>query len=245
MEVTGTLRSSTLHAAASDPAKLAFITLFRGAHPRWTTDNVIFTKSRLGLLPGCSEYEEHATPTAPANHESNHGGSNVADSEYIRTSSSAAGCQELDKNDWVQDVDAFTPVEEAPAPLTDPIAVFNETASGFKFVGWYRVIRITILEPQTAELKHMLDQKWAPPDPSWKLRPERRDSKAWHRSFNRYWAEVKLIKDKVADKKRGHPLIARSETQPGESANQKQIWQERQRATCRVEDERCLIYIVW
>ena len=42
---------STLHDSAVNPGAVSYVLLFMGAHPRWETDRIIFTKSRLELLP--------------------------------------------------------------------------------------------------------------------------------------------------------------------------------------------------
>jgi hypothetical protein len=41
---------TTLHSSKASPDALAFVLLFHGANPRWSTDNIIYVKSNLDLL---------------------------------------------------------------------------------------------------------------------------------------------------------------------------------------------------
>lgn len=50
--------STTLHASEANPENLAFVLLFGGANPRWESDNIIFVKSKLGLLDFKAEEPE-------------------------------------------------------------------------------------------------------------------------------------------------------------------------------------------
>ncbi|KAK8000201.1 hypothetical protein PG990_012801 [Apiospora arundinis] len=50
-EVMTSGRSSTFHDSASQVDQLAYVTLFKNANPRWGSDQIVFAKSNLGLLP--------------------------------------------------------------------------------------------------------------------------------------------------------------------------------------------------
>lgn len=43
--------SKTLHGSAARPDELAFILLFAGANPQWASEQLVYTKSNLELLP--------------------------------------------------------------------------------------------------------------------------------------------------------------------------------------------------
>ena len=68
-------KSKTLHDSAQTPGKLTYVLLFKGAHPRWDQEHIIYTKSSLDLLPeeiadtgstpNISGNDENADPSSP------------------------------------------------------------------------------------------------------------------------------------------------------------------------------------
>ncbi|KAH9895373.1 hypothetical protein F4778DRAFT_746511 [Xylariomycetidae sp. FL2044] len=94
------------------------------------------------------------------------------------------------------------PIDYTPSPHT-PIAVFEEHKSygsrgvvskgRFSFIGWYKVARINILAPYSAELVRMQQQKWERRDRYGKIMPTKsRDASAWHSALSKEWAVVKF-----------------------------------------------------
>lgn len=160
--------SRTLHASAAEPNKLAYLILFQGANPRWDSDGIIFTKSRLDLLPTAS-------------------------------------------------------TDSKPPDSTTPIAVFKQkgtrTGRGFEFDGWFKIKRLTFLEPKSPELVKMLEQKWQ----TAKGNHRERNPAGWETSLNLKWAVIKLVKDQTALQERGAPRIGRlpdKEEKPKETVNE-------------------------
>ncbi|KAK5058724.1 hypothetical protein LTR84_010988 [Exophiala bonariae] len=97
-----------------------------------------------------------------------------------------------------------------------PIAVFHGARScdrnRMDFDAWYRVSRVQILEPHTAELERMMGQKF-----SLLHMKHSQDAKTkkFERSLKRKWAVIKLEKDVQANLKRGKPIIPRLEGKEG------------------------------
>ncbi|KAH8165023.1 hypothetical protein CIB48_g3226 [Xylaria polymorpha] len=95
---------------------------------------------------------------------------------------------------------AIAPIDYVPTnPL--PIAIFEEqripglrtggTYARFAFKGWFKISRINILAPHSAELVRMLQQKWERKDHLGKVLPTRpRDTSAWNASLAVEWAVV-------------------------------------------------------
>lgn len=95
---------------------------------------------------------------------------------------------------------AIPPIDYAPTSPA-PIAVFEEhktpgirtggNYARFEFKGWFKISRINILAPHSAELVRMLQQKWERKDRFGNTKPSRgRNSAAWNVSLTREWAVV-------------------------------------------------------
>ncbi|KAI8966501.1 hypothetical protein F5Y11DRAFT_158174 [Daldinia sp. FL1419] len=100
------------------------------------------------------------------------------------------------------------PIDYVPSTYA-PIAVFQECRSFLKkkgkilftFAGWYRITRINILAPHSAELVRMQQQKWERSNPHGEPLPgKRRASWAWKAALGMEWAVVQFgrINDKDA-----------------------------------------------
>ncbi|KAI1391992.1 uncharacterized protein F4822DRAFT_389154, partial [Hypoxylon trugodes] len=94
---------------------------------------------------------------------------------------------------------AITPIDYIPTAHR-PIAAFEEQRTysynkPFAFAGWYRIVRVNILAPHSAELLRMQQQKWERRDRYGNLIPTRpRDASAWNSAFSTEWAVVKFEK---------------------------------------------------
>ncbi|KAI0837894.1 hypothetical protein F5Y06DRAFT_269318 [Hypoxylon sp. FL0890] len=97
------------------------------------------------------------------------------------------------------DFPAIEPIDFTPGEH-GPVAVFEErrfpnAPSRFAFVGWYKVARINILAPHSAELVRMQQQKWERRDRFGNIVPTKtRDAAAWNAALSTEWAVVKLEK---------------------------------------------------
>ncbi|KAI0116590.1 hypothetical protein F4776DRAFT_278586 [Hypoxylon sp. NC0597] len=95
---------------------------------------------------------------------------------------------------------AIEPIDYIPGTHS-PIAVFEErrfyynTPSRFAFVGWYKVARVNILAPHSAELVRMQQQKWERRDRYGNASSTKaRDAAAWNAALRTEWAVVKFEK---------------------------------------------------
>ena len=120
------------------------------------------------------------------------------------------------KNEQATSLQAVNrPTEGMPVPH-DPTAVFDQKPNRcgfhtrFKFLGWYRVIRIEYLEPYSPGLIQMLDKKWAMVDASGQVRRRERPVSAWQESLGYRWAVLKLQEDEETLKLNGKPSIQKS-----------------------------------
>ena len=113
--------------------------LFRDANPRWETDQIIFTKSNLEVLPSLANEDdppEESTEGRAIEETLENGTSEQSNSAY------AQGNQ------------------------TEPVAIFAQEGQfqagrAYKFRGWYKIERLTFLEPGSPELVRMLQQKFS------------------------------------------------------------------------------------
>ncbi|KAI1077518.1 hypothetical protein F5B20DRAFT_551559 [Whalleya microplaca] len=100
---------------------------------------------------------------------------------------------------------AIPPIDYVPSKHPY-IAVFEEhrapgsgirrpgpNASRFTFIGWFKISRVNILAPESAELVRMQQQKWVRRDRFGKVLPTRtRDAAAWKSALAVEWAVVKF-----------------------------------------------------
>ncbi|KAK5173884.1 uncharacterized protein LTR77_002565 [Saxophila tyrrhenica] len=182
--------SKTLHDdSAAQPGRLAFVLLFQGANPQWMTENVIYTKSCLELLPQASGVENTNVKTAEESGKSTEG-------PHVKRNDSSQGSR------------------SEGATTAPPVAVFYHrlkrgSERPFIFNGWYSIEKVTLLEPQSKELARTLELKWTIRDKYGKTIKRERDEDKWQASMNQKWAVVKLAKDEAAQKERGDPKIER------------------------------------
>ena len=181
----------TLHGSAETPGELAYLILFTNANPKWETNNIIFTKSRLDLLPQQLADNNAGEVSAGAVSESDHVNGNLKADASDDTSNQLS--------------------HQRPSR---PIAVFKQMSgkrntTGYQFEGWYKLERVAFLEPHSAELIRMLEQKWSRTDKTGKTVMIDRNGTEWQKSLSYKWAVVKLAKDEEADKEKGTPDIER------------------------------------
>ncbi|KAI0104355.1 hypothetical protein F4814DRAFT_430500 [Daldinia grandis] len=97
------------------------------------------------------------------------------------------------------------PIDYAPSAHM-PVAVFEERRSydygrgnqRFIFSGWYRIARINVLAPHSAELVRMQQQKWERRDRYGNVIPSKsREVSAWNAALGIEWAVVKF--EKIGD----------------------------------------------
>lgn len=114
---------------------------------------------------------------------------------------------------------------QTDVPITDsdayPIAVFAQTQRAqhgrtFRHTGWYKLARVAYLEPGSAELARMLEQKWQRTDRFGRMRPLQRDPEKWKESLGQRWAVVKLVRDEGPEGERGELRVERLPDTGGE-----------------------------
>lgn len=165
----------TLHGSAEQPEKLTYIILFYNANPRWRDDNIIFTKSSLHLLPGC-----------PADGES----------KIVHTDEQHS----VEVQDRKEEAKAADDTSTSGAKeSSEPVAVFRElfkkpSTRTIIFEGWYKIDKVSFIEPQSQELARMLAQKWTRKDRFGKEIKVEREGSRWQGSMRQRWAVVKMKK---------------------------------------------------
>ena len=223
----------SLYASAAYPSQLAYIVLFRDSNPRWKDDKIIFVKTRIDLLPGAplslepdddddiemieapdmsdGDMISETSSETPSHTPSARHPNNVDDTHSVQTDADA---------DW-----EFVPGDSEP--LTGPIAVFEQSRHtkrirNFSFMGWYRVVGIAFLEPNSPELIRMLEQKWHREDRFGRVTQATRDAKHWKSSLSKRWAVVRLAQDQAAHADKGELRIERSKI-PSDVAGRKTV----------------------
>ncbi|GAB7339324.1 hypothetical protein MBLNU457_5972t2 [Dothideomycetes sp. NU457] len=209
--------SGTLNASAQDPSRLTYILIFHDSNPRWKDLKVIYTKSRINLLPGCPTSEDVETELdtiiQPQDSASfvriqRQGGSIRVQSHEISKYDPQSVTDETDADE--QDVQAVTALK----PLTEPIAIFEQVSAergqqngNFKFAGWHRVLTVTYHQPFSQGVAQMLMQKWRKTDSFGNKTEEKRGASEWFGSLKHHWADVKLVSDEEAIKELSAPKI--------------------------------------
>ncbi|KAL7621471.1 hypothetical protein AAE478_008794 [Parahypoxylon ruwenzoriense] len=99
---------------------------------------------------------------------------------------------------------AIPPIDYVPSAPFHPIAAFEEHRryspygdTSFAFAGWYKIVRINVLAPRSAELVRMQHQKWERRDRWGNVvggKGGARDTAGWNAALAREWAVVKFEK---------------------------------------------------
>lgn len=191
---------STLNSSASALDKLKYVMLFTDANPRWQAEHIIYVKTKLHMLPGSDKFAKAATRN------------------------------ELHAKSDDKAIESGSEEQQQPAPSTpeptgasdsthipdnqmEPIAVFEQTGgvsrnAGFRFTGYHRIARLEFLEPQSADLARMLEQKFSIPDKHGRVKKQQRGSAAWKTSLEQRWAVVQLEKvDAEAEESLAAPVV--------------------------------------
>ncbi|KIW79692.1 hypothetical protein Z517_06306 [Fonsecaea pedrosoi CBS 271.37] len=219
-------RQKTLHDSAATPGVVSYVLLFKDANPRWDEGGIIFTKSSLDLLPAdladkskergaaaadgiCGEDDKLSSTSQDDRHESG-GGNETSGQEH-------GEAQQQQQQGDVAAPSTTSPKAEKLHPHPGPIAVFSQvrrtqfdSSRSFKFAGYYRIVRLTFLQPHSPDLVRMLEQKWSLRNPrTGQVRQRQRDAGAWQESLKMKWAVVKFERDEEAMKSLGELKIER------------------------------------
>lgn len=80
----------------------------------------------------------------------------------------------------------------------------------FVFIGYFNLVKMEILEPQTPALIRMQEQKWTRTDKYGRSRPINRNAESWKKSLTQRWAVLKFEKDEEATQEIQPPQIKNS-----------------------------------
>ncbi|KAF2123126.1 hypothetical protein BDV96DRAFT_562001 [Lophiotrema nucula] len=221
--------NSTLHASTERPHILAWVLLFKGANPKWDSDQMIFVKSNLDLLPAIEGAKQDGNNQAErqamcgVDEDNNAADQEKPDSTPVDSSSSK------------HPFDSSTLSNEHPKagkPVVHlPFAVFaqpfrSEGGRCFKFVGWYKIAHLELLPSRSQALVGMLLKKWQTVDRFGRVHQRERNGAAWEASLRHAWAAITMVRDEEATKKKGEPNIERLDeaatggAQTGKSVNE-------------------------
>lgn len=204
---------TTLNNSAASKDGLSYVLLFRGANPRWKSDNLIFVKSNLDILPEyfdrteewIKEYPrdiiEKNAPIAEVNGTTSSRLTRdvrLELQEEDKKTEDGMSTAEQPKMPSLTELAPIPPLDFAPSTAT-PIAIFDQVGArahggGFKFAGWYIIQNIAIIAPYSEPLKRLLAQKWqSEVDGNGQVIIKPRDAQRWHDSFQQEWAVVKFV----------------------------------------------------
>ncbi|KAK3076632.1 hypothetical protein LTS18_012484 [Coniosporium uncinatum] len=221
----------TLDSSEATPNKLAYVVLFGGANPRWDSDNIIFVKTNLELLPPEAEEKSSSPDAEQASTPANSSDIEAGATEHATTTPSNAGqhrgqcsssfpfCHRF-ANLKLDRYAASTSRTDSTSASDSPHRAYpglrpssrssrSNSARNMAFTGYYRIVRIARLAPHSPELVEMLEQKWEPPKNKWgkPVRAKTRDPAAWEASMKQAWAVVKFERDRDATVEVGAPNI--------------------------------------
>ncbi len=136
-EPDASVHSKTLHDSAQSPGELVLVLLFHRANPQWQTEQTIYTKSSLELLPQVSVgREDMKNETIASTNEDTPPPADIKQLEVAGKSSPIA---------------VFEQVRRGPSGT-------------FKFDAYYNIAEVTSSEPHSKELITMLEKKWSRTD---------------------------------------------------------------------------------
>lgn len=99
-------------------------------------------------------------------------------------------------------------------PLAKNVMVFEQqnghrtpTSAMFKFIGYFNLTKMQVLEPQTPELVRMQEQKWTRKDKYGRSKPINRNAESWKKSLSQRWAVLGFEKDGKAAEELEPPQI--------------------------------------
>ncbi len=179
----------TINADEKKPDSVSFVLVYVSNQPRWMTENTLYIKSRLDLLPEYADKKavlvsQHKEPTheelmeriaAQLTQSIKFGRYGIEDGPEVE-------CFDEDDNivSLIVPGDSMDPVLELPklarvdtpsvkyAPAEhEPIAVFvghgaTPKITGFKFLAWFRIEHVELFAANSADLAaEMQNKKWA------------------------------------------------------------------------------------
>ncbi|KAG8533758.1 uncharacterized protein KY384_001499 [Bacidia gigantensis] len=200
---------STLHDSAKTPGMLSYVVLFHGANPRWYSDHIIFARTNISFVKPFTTVQHDHLEAKPGGLE--------ASSRHIALRSSHSGGEVL--NDPDKDTSAESPSdvktsilsnsEESPKPHLIP--VFLEAKGrpsqgrSAVFYGYFSILHVDFLEPQSPELVRMLEQKWSP-SKFGSGQTRRRSPERWADSLRQEWVVIQMT-EVLSDHTPGDPVI--------------------------------------
>jgi hypothetical protein len=195
--------------------------LFNGANPKWNSDGIIFAKSNLDLLPAFRSAVEVTavaaiTAITRANDEAGEEGGVKLPADLKAASSVKETYDEsntdTERTGAINEATSGQPRDKIPVDHA-PVAIFSQpvrrASRCFKSIGWYRIARLQLIEPESEELVRMLTKKWETKDRYGNVVCRQRDVSKWKESMSYRWAVVKMEKDQKAMEEMGEPKIER------------------------------------
>lgn len=213
--MTGFGEHATLNNSGGNKDGLSYVLLFRGANPRWKSDNIIFVKSNLDILPDYYERTDEWIEQYPRDIIENHVAPEPAPTtsrmmtrdvrlelEEEEKAKASAPVEEMEKpkkpsKPSLTELAPIPPLDYTPSVKT-PIAVFEQiggrqSGESFKFAGWFELQHVAIIAPYSEPLKRLLAQKWqSDVDKNGEVIMRARDENRWRESFQQEWAVVKF-----------------------------------------------------
>lgn len=154
-------KALTLHGSITKSHELVYVLLFRNVNPRWESDQIIFAKTNMHILPGYSAFKASINRGKIISQvEGAKEGSTSVDIPFL-------GASDERNRTSMKENSAKSAAEEQVAKLTQDntsplISVFSDQFyRRFTFTGYFRILNIDFLAPERAELIRMLEQKWA------------------------------------------------------------------------------------
>ncbi|KAK4940717.1 hypothetical protein LTR10_019227 [Elasticomyces elasticus] len=201
----------TLHDTAAAPGVLGYMLLLHQANPRLHDDCIVFVKDNLDLLPAAIGDQDQGQPQPRPHRQTPPGTALAPTAEGVSsTNNTTTSIVLTTANDEPQTHNVNCDQTDTTARNTNnsptPIAVFAQVRSfphqgsalndrSFAFEGWHSISRLAILQPHSAELMRMLDQKFQVPSVSDEIRDALRSRDDWQAGFIKKWAVIKLQRE--------------------------------------------------
>ena len=208
------LKASTFRCSATKPRELVYILLFQGANPRWESDQIIFAKTNIHILPGYSVFKtsmngenttdqaEGAAETMTAVEKPFLGASNEHRPTSTNETPAKSSLETLASGEDLSSIKELTQGQNVKDDTPPHIPVFCEQSNRrFTFTGFFQILNIEFLAPGSAALIRMLEQKWALTHNSarsdaysQRSGTRQRNPEKWAESLSLEWAVVKMEK---------------------------------------------------
>ena len=170
---------STLNNSLEKPNDVAYVMLFKDANPRWDSDGILFAKTNIAFLPGYEKAYGKGSSGIDAMTANSDSGERTRDTD-----------KELPQTPGSHDVGL---AQNSPAvPVF--VQTFGRSSQFFHLSGFFRIQKLTFLDPHSQELARMLAQKWDIRDKRGRQKNVQRDKGAWEKSLDTRWAVIKMEK---------------------------------------------------